>query len=134
YASCLHSFFVVLLIRRPPRSTLFPYTTLFRSSVPRRYPIMQTIDRNLKTLRSLGMAIACTGVAAAVLAGLPSAALAQQQEEALPEEALQPTIDEVTINELPPPDARRVYVTDSRAFEVFTHNYAIEGNSGTYGG
>src|SRR5687768_18288560 len=23
-----------LLIRRPPRSTLFPYTTLFRSSVP----------------------------------------------------------------------------------------------------
>lgn len=95
---------------------------------------MQTIDRNLKTLRSLGMAIACTGVGAAVLAGLPSAALAQQQEEALPEEALQPTIDEVTINELPPPDARRVYVTDSRAFEVFTHNYAIEGNSGTYGG
>src|SRR2546426_4713711 len=24
------------MIRRPPRSTLFPYTTLFRSSVPRR--------------------------------------------------------------------------------------------------
>src|SRR5438309_5242879 len=24
-----------LLIRRPPRSTLFPYTTLFRSGVPR---------------------------------------------------------------------------------------------------
>src|SRR6267154_3865922 len=28
-ASC--SFFFFLLIRRPPRSTLFPYTTLFRS-------------------------------------------------------------------------------------------------------
>src|SRR5260370_38680446 len=28
--SCLHSFFF-LMIRRPPRSTLFPYTTLFRS-------------------------------------------------------------------------------------------------------
>src|SRR2546422_3367190 len=26
---CLHFFF--LMIRRPPRSTLFPYTTLFRS-------------------------------------------------------------------------------------------------------
>src|SRR5258707_3206920 len=24
------------MIRRPPRSTLFPYTTLFRSSIPRR--------------------------------------------------------------------------------------------------
>src|SRR5207248_11281170 len=27
--------FVVLMIRRPPRSTLFPYTTLFRSSEER---------------------------------------------------------------------------------------------------
>src|SRR5262245_64399128 len=29
---CLHvSLFFLLMIRRPPRSTLFPYTTLFRS-------------------------------------------------------------------------------------------------------
>src|SRR5687768_18159674 len=28
---CFYSFF--FMIRRPPRSTLFPYTTLFRSSV-----------------------------------------------------------------------------------------------------
>src|SRR3712207_8251509 len=27
-----HVFFFFLMIRRPPRSTLFPYTTLFRSS------------------------------------------------------------------------------------------------------
>src|SRR5256884_8159837 len=27
----LHVFFFFLMIRRPPRSTLFPYTTLFRS-------------------------------------------------------------------------------------------------------
>src|SRR5256885_13219978 len=27
--------FFFLMIRRPPRSTLFPYTTLFRSDVPR---------------------------------------------------------------------------------------------------
>src|SRR2546426_745797 len=35
YISCLyplHFFFFFLMIRRPPRSTLFPYTTLFRSS------------------------------------------------------------------------------------------------------
>src|SRR6266571_6553782 len=29
---CLSFFFFFLMIRRPPRSTLFPYTTLFRSS------------------------------------------------------------------------------------------------------
>src|SRR5256885_15775131 len=34
YSQCLvlpHLFFFFLMIRRPPRSTLFPYTTLFRS-------------------------------------------------------------------------------------------------------
>src|ERR1022692_3376668 len=29
----LFNFFFFLMIRRPPRSTLFPYTTLFRSEV-----------------------------------------------------------------------------------------------------
>src|SRR5262245_66532904 len=29
--------FFFLMLRRPPRSTLFPYTTLFRSSPRRRY-------------------------------------------------------------------------------------------------
>src|SRR6185312_4842315 len=29
---CFSSFFFFLMIRRPPRSTLFPYTTLFRPS------------------------------------------------------------------------------------------------------
>src|SRR3712207_8370148 len=32
-ASVFISFFFFLMIRRPPRSTLFPYTTLFRSNV-----------------------------------------------------------------------------------------------------
>src|SRR2546430_16938191 len=34
YMSVAHTsiFFFFLMIRRPPRSTLFPYTTLFRSS------------------------------------------------------------------------------------------------------
>src|SRR5258705_1765835 len=30
----LHLVFFFLMIRRPPRSTLFPYTTLFRSKKP----------------------------------------------------------------------------------------------------
>src|SRR5438270_6347598 len=34
HMSCLcYRFFFFLMIRRPPRSTLFPYTTLFRSVV-----------------------------------------------------------------------------------------------------
>src|SRR5215217_9253531 len=37
-----HVFFFFLMIRRPPRSTLFPYTTLFRSrrrrDAPRQLP------------------------------------------------------------------------------------------------
>src|SRR6266480_7256521 len=31
FSSFVLSFFFFLMIRRPPRSTLFPYTTLFRS-------------------------------------------------------------------------------------------------------
>src|SRR2546430_5857526 len=31
FLQCLVLFFFFLMIRRPPRSTLFPYTTLFRS-------------------------------------------------------------------------------------------------------
>src|SRR3712207_7119147 len=31
----LHVYFFFLMIRRPPRSTLFPYTTLFRSLIER---------------------------------------------------------------------------------------------------
>src|SRR2546423_6660493 len=37
-------FFFFLMIRRPPRSTLFPYTTLFRS---RSGPVEGRIDRRL---------------------------------------------------------------------------------------
>src|SRR5256885_11641047 len=43
---CLCSFFFFLMIRRPPRSTLFPYTTLFRSPVRRR-------ERDLGGVRQL---------------------------------------------------------------------------------
>src|SRR5476649_2492450 len=35
-------FFFFLMIRRPPRSTLFPYTTLFRSKAPKRRSIFSS--------------------------------------------------------------------------------------------
>src|SRR5256885_10494641 len=35
YARARYSLFFFLMIRRPPRSTLFPYTTLFRSVAER---------------------------------------------------------------------------------------------------
>ena len=36
---CVCVFFFFLMIRRPPRSTLFPYTTLFRSQQYRQQPV-----------------------------------------------------------------------------------------------
>src|SRR2546421_12381223 len=38
FVTTLCSFFFFLMIRRPPRSTLFPYTTLFRSRSRGRSP------------------------------------------------------------------------------------------------
>src|SRR2546425_6597610 len=47
--------FFFLMIRRPPRSTLFPYTTLFRSRLARRFALEQhgghlTRDRQLNAV------------------------------------------------------------------------------------
>src|SRR2546421_12500496 len=47
--SRLSLFFFFLMIRRPPRSTLFPYTTLFRSLAPDR-AIMPPTDELLASL------------------------------------------------------------------------------------
>src|SRR3989441_2740594 len=40
----MHSFFFFLMIRRPPRSTLFPYTTLFRSLLNRRASTLEFVE------------------------------------------------------------------------------------------
>src|SRR5258707_8464738 len=45
-------FFFFLMIRRPPRSTLFPYTTLFRSQASRNgyfFVLDRTTGKNLLT-------------------------------------------------------------------------------------
>src|SRR5258708_33741682 len=39
------------MIRRPPRSTLFPYTTLFRSEVPRRTETEKRTARGIEENR-----------------------------------------------------------------------------------
>src|SRR2546422_10235026 len=41
----LSFFFFFLMIRRPPRSTLFPYTTLFRSEVAATFDLVPHADR-----------------------------------------------------------------------------------------
>src|SRR2546426_5728115 len=50
------SFFFFLMIRRPPRSTLFPYTTLFRSGVATMCETFagKVRDLSYKTLRYPG--------------------------------------------------------------------------------
>src|SRR5256885_7155686 len=55
-------FFFFLMIRRPPRSTLFPYTTLFRSHLARRvrflpvarhsYEVKRNFPRNVSDRKS----------------------------------------------------------------------------------
>src|SRR3712207_7955868 len=43
------------MIRRPPRSTLFPYTTLFRSELVAAAPLVQELERTAdRELRQLG--------------------------------------------------------------------------------
>src|SRR5689334_23837265 len=61
--------FLFLLIRRPPRSTLFPYTTLFRS-----FPkIRQSLDKaNVRSARVAVGTMAATARAAAIQRGCPA--------------------------------------------------------------
>src|SRR5476651_2750708 len=43
-----HAFFFFLMIRRPPRSTLFPYTTLFRSRARAGSPAPPSASRHAR--------------------------------------------------------------------------------------
>src|SRR3712207_6902310 len=47
--------FFFLMIRRPPRSTLFPYTTLFRSLAPNDIPGYPGIDLSFAILAKSGI-------------------------------------------------------------------------------
>src|SRR3989454_8721528 len=48
-ADLCHLFFFFLMIRRPPRSTLFPYTTLFRSAIRDNLLELENHDFDLTT-------------------------------------------------------------------------------------
>src|SRR2546430_6582189 len=55
------------MIRRPPRSTLFPYTTLFRSTSPRHGAVHQIERHSRRTLAAhgstrLGGGTGCFGI------------------------------------------------------------------------
>src|SRR3712207_6942865 len=49
------------MIRRPPRSTLFPYTTLFRSAIP--------LDTLADALVDADVVVSCTGSVGTVIDG-----------------------------------------------------------------
>src|SRR5256885_13043176 len=65
------SFFFFLMIRRPPRSTLFPYTTLFRSPAALDLASTLTLSQRLKRLSPYfgGQRLAWTLAVAATLVG-----------------------------------------------------------------
>src|SRR2546430_12308472 len=48
------------MIRRPPRSTLFPYTTLFRSGASRRFVFRAPAPEHELVLLVLRLALQCT--------------------------------------------------------------------------
>src|SRR3712207_7060330 len=47
--NCILMFFFFLMIRRPPRSTLFPYTTLFRSPADETPQVAEAAVRGPRT-------------------------------------------------------------------------------------
>src|SRR2546430_8562696 len=49
-------YFFFLMIRRPPRSTLFPYTTLFRSTRSRRLPSCSPAPERSRIITSFWLA------------------------------------------------------------------------------
>src|SRR3712207_7329047 len=68
------------MIRRPPRSTLFPYTTLFRSQQPPRLPDVGATRAPARAVRPLVAGDPLTG-AAAPCAQRPAARPARDQQE-----------------------------------------------------
>src|SRR5256885_17247774 len=64
---CPQFFFFFLMIRRPPRSTLFPYTTLFRSlftaaDVTRAEDVDAALNTAVSRFGSLNVLVNCAGI------------------------------------------------------------------------
>src|SRR3712207_8367238 len=72
--------FFCLMIRRPPRSTLFPYTTLFRSRTSR--DAVTTIRGHLRTPLRYSVSVPNQRLRSALVnAGITQAGLAERSEE-----------------------------------------------------
>src|SRR2546429_5719697 len=71
------------MIRRPPRSTLFPYTTLFRSPHPRRVPDRGAPHRADDQERELRRIPDAPGVRAAELRSRPRAPRSEEHTSEL---------------------------------------------------
>src|SRR3989454_2849107 len=85
------------MIRRPPRSTLFPYTTLFRSAAGGEYAAAQRdYDRGLRAAPAHGEALTALGVVLSPR-GLWGAAVTQLRRASRPRgSALRPRSEEHT--------------------------------------
>src|SRR5256885_11796207 len=68
------------MIRRPPRSTLFPYTTLFRSLSNRSGGITGTADFYAWGLRGSNASLGATGLRAVGVQSFPDGANTRSEE------------------------------------------------------
>src|SRR2546422_9703385 len=97
------------MIRRPPRSTLFPYTTLFRSrELGDRGHVERPADDIGETLVAIGAGRAPPGIRGA------SAALGEEAEERPPQESVGEEPVEVGAHDVPPGAHRSVGVARGR--------------------
>src|SRR5256885_17004273 len=69
-------FFFFLMIRRPPRSTLFPYTTLFRSPT-------HPMNRNFLSIHALRALVAVAAITIAVGCGSDSSVRSEEHTSEL---------------------------------------------------
>src|SRR5256885_17255333 len=92
--------FFFLMIRRPPRSTLFPYTTLFRSverlgqNLCGEPAVLQRHGGERREARFLAQCL----LQAVVVEAAPGEAFARRQ---LVAEAVQPSADELVVDAVP---------------------------------
>src|SRR3712207_7230649 len=73
------SFIFFLMIRRPPRSTLFPYTTLFRSAEVEAPPALHDL-RHAPDLNHPVLEFAAIALSALARLGAPGVALPRSEE------------------------------------------------------
>src|SRR3712207_7170210 len=71
------------MIRRPPRSTLFPYTTLFRSNAHRLPPPSTAAPGAAMSVAPSGRAVVCSGGDGADGSGAPSRCIAMRSARCL---------------------------------------------------